>query len=226
MKLINWDRLLDISPRKILKKLGMKFNEKNEPVILSRYDYLEKYIVDQNPINMIEIGVWKGDRAEQFIQNVKSLKHYVGFDLFENISKDTFKSESKLFLYFISRFSAFFRLFDLKFKLYSTIHPEIVCKSYIISKFTWQKIQFLFSVSQNNTFIILFALQRYFSQWSGCEWFARGFFYRGLTESWNSYQGTVGFPVKETPSDLTLPVPPKTVLLEWIYSNRMNYIPF
>lgn len=94
MKLMNWDRLLDISPRKILKKLGMKFNEKNEPVILSRYDYLVKYIVDQNSINMIEIGVWKGDRAEQFIQNVKSLKHYVGFDLFENISKDTFKSES------------------------------------------------------------------------------------------------------------------------------------
>jgi predicted O-methyltransferase YrrM len=41
----------------------------------------------------MEIGVWRGDRALLFLELGLSLERYVGFDLFEDISQESFEAE-------------------------------------------------------------------------------------------------------------------------------------
>jgi len=42
---------------------------------------------------MIEVGVWRGDRAIQFLSLARNLTWYAGFDLFEGMDSETFASE-------------------------------------------------------------------------------------------------------------------------------------
>jgi predicted O-methyltransferase YrrM len=65
-----------------------------KPIIQSRYDYLMSLYINHKPISMIEIGVWRGDRALRFINEGEHLKRYVGFDLFEEMTDEKFQSES------------------------------------------------------------------------------------------------------------------------------------
>jgi hypothetical protein len=56
------------------------------PRITHRYEYLIDLFSRRRPRSLIEIGVWRGDRAIQFLEAGVDLERYVGFDLFEDLS--------------------------------------------------------------------------------------------------------------------------------------------
>jgi len=60
----------------------------------SRYGHMLALFRQHNPRNMIEIGVWRGDRTVHFISSGNALKKYVGFDLFEGMNNDKYQQES------------------------------------------------------------------------------------------------------------------------------------
>lgn len=60
----------------------------------SRYNHLLALFRQHNPRSMIEIGVWRGDRTIRFLEGGKSLRRYVGFDLFEGMTNDRYQQES------------------------------------------------------------------------------------------------------------------------------------
>jgi hypothetical protein len=60
-----------------------------------RYQYLIDLYSRRSPRTMIEIGVWRGDRAVQFLKMGANLERYVGFDLFDELS-DTLAVEEKM----------------------------------------------------------------------------------------------------------------------------------
>jgi predicted O-methyltransferase YrrM len=62
--------------------------------VSSRYSHLLKVARQVNPTSMVEIGVWRGDRAVQFLSELPQLRLYVGFDLFEDISDQRYMAES------------------------------------------------------------------------------------------------------------------------------------
>lgn len=63
-----------------------------------RYDQLFDIAKEVSPLNIMEIGVWTGERAKKLI-SIASKKHdipkvnYYGFDLFEIMGDDMFKKE-------------------------------------------------------------------------------------------------------------------------------------
>lgn len=59
----------------------------------SRYQELIDRFIACDPQRMIEIGVWKGDRAVEFLTRGTRLAEYVGFDLFEDITAELFVRE-------------------------------------------------------------------------------------------------------------------------------------
>lgn len=59
-----------------------------------RYDHLMSTFRSVDPASMIEIGVWRGDRAALFMADGKRLKRYVGFDLFEGMTDEVYTAES------------------------------------------------------------------------------------------------------------------------------------
>ena len=59
----------------------------------TRYDYLLHSFNLYQPRTMIEVGVWRGDRAIQFLSLARNLTWYAGFDLFEEMDSETFASE-------------------------------------------------------------------------------------------------------------------------------------
>jgi Methyltransferase domain len=63
------------------------------PLPYSRYDELEDRCRARNPERIMEIGVWRGDRAVRLIKCSTRLVEYVGFDLFEEMSEGTFERE-------------------------------------------------------------------------------------------------------------------------------------
>jgi len=58
-----------------------------------RYRHLLRRYTEINPESVIEVGVWKGDRADRFIRHGQRLQRYVGFDLFEAMDSDTHAAE-------------------------------------------------------------------------------------------------------------------------------------
>ncbi len=60
---------------------------------LSRYEHLLNVLKEVQPERVIEIGVWRGDRAEKFLEQVPSIRKYVGFDLFEEMTDEKFEQE-------------------------------------------------------------------------------------------------------------------------------------
>jgi hypothetical protein len=60
----------------------------------NRYEHLVHFVAKAKPRSMLEIGVWRGDRSEQFLQRVPELQDYVGLDLFEEIDSTTYQKES------------------------------------------------------------------------------------------------------------------------------------
>lgn len=77
----------------LLHGLGATANHAAQP-FRSRYDYLLHLARLHKPVNMIEIGVWCGDRAIRFLNSCFSLKLYVGFDLFEGLTAEKHVKES------------------------------------------------------------------------------------------------------------------------------------
>lgn len=60
----------------------------------SRYDQLLNLFRARNPVQMIEIGVWRGERSMQFILEGMALRRYIGFDLFEDMTDEKHNAES------------------------------------------------------------------------------------------------------------------------------------
>jgi hypothetical protein len=60
----------------------------------TRYAHLLEVVSGRNPRRLLEIGVWRGDRAEGFLKHTKALIDYVGADLFEEIDAETYAKES------------------------------------------------------------------------------------------------------------------------------------
>ena len=63
------------------------------PRRLTRYEHLLRLFQAEHPRRMIEIGVWRGDRAVQFLTAGERLEWYVGLDLFEAMDEQTFQGE-------------------------------------------------------------------------------------------------------------------------------------
>lgn len=68
------------------------------PGIAYRYDQLFNEIKKVKPKNIMEIGVWTGERARQMMDlasrfHPKSSLHYYGFDLFEIMDTEKFSKE-------------------------------------------------------------------------------------------------------------------------------------
>jgi hypothetical protein len=53
---------------------------------IHRYAYLIDLYSHRRPRSIVEIGVWRGNRAVQFLQAGVNLERYVGFDLFDDLS--------------------------------------------------------------------------------------------------------------------------------------------
>lgn len=60
----------------------------------TRYSHLGEVVSGINPRRLLEIGVWRGDRAEGFLRRTSALLDYVGADLFESIDAETYEKES------------------------------------------------------------------------------------------------------------------------------------
>lgn len=63
-----------------------------------RYKQIFKEIESLKPVSIMEIGTWNGERAVQMIRVAMKFRpvseiSYVGFDLFETITKDVYKHE-------------------------------------------------------------------------------------------------------------------------------------
>lgn len=63
-----------------------------------RYDQIYKIIDQRRPENIMEIGVWTGERAKKMISIVSKYKksseiNYYGFDLFEVMDQEKFSKE-------------------------------------------------------------------------------------------------------------------------------------
>lgn len=63
-----------------------------------RYEQIFQNIRQRKPLNIMEIGVWSGERAKEMILEANKFNkleniHYYGFDLFEEIDQETFKDE-------------------------------------------------------------------------------------------------------------------------------------
>lgn len=63
-----------------------------------RYDQIFKLVKQSKPSNIMEIGVWTGERAKKMIKIASEYKktsqiNYFGFDLFEVMDEDKFKKE-------------------------------------------------------------------------------------------------------------------------------------
>ena len=59
----------------------------------SRYKELIARFDSHQPERMLEIGVWKGDRAEMCLSLGRRLVEYVGFDLFDEMTDQCHESE-------------------------------------------------------------------------------------------------------------------------------------
>ena len=68
-----------------------------------RYNYLIDLYSRRHSRSIIEIGVWRGDRAVQFLQTGVNLERYVGFDLFDDLSS-ALATEEKMGLCTATRF--------------------------------------------------------------------------------------------------------------------------
>jgi Methyltransferase domain len=68
-----------------------------------RYNYLIDLYTRRRPRSLIEIGVWRGERAVQFLQTGVNLERYVGFDLFDDLSS-AIATEEKMGLCTATRF--------------------------------------------------------------------------------------------------------------------------
>jgi hypothetical protein len=87
--------------KSVLSNLGYEVKRKGQPQdsapspnwSKSRYQCLLELFAQEAPGRMIEIGVWKGDRSVQFLQQGRNLAEYVGFDLFEELTEDVAQSE-------------------------------------------------------------------------------------------------------------------------------------
>lgn len=84
--------------RKIIKKINVYLDyEENKKIIevfsYSRYNELIKRFINKKPVRVIEIGVWKGDRAVEFLTKCELIQEYVGFDLFEDMTGETHQKE-------------------------------------------------------------------------------------------------------------------------------------
>lgn len=75
---------------KFLNKLRRRLSGR----VPSRYEHLLWLARQQNPSSLVEIGVWRGDRSVQFLENLPDLNRFVGLDLFEEMQDDTFQAES------------------------------------------------------------------------------------------------------------------------------------
>lgn len=74
----------------ILKKIYLKFFGPK------RYNQLFDIIKKEKPKRIMEIGVWDGEHALQMITLAKEFSNkveYFGFDLFEDLDKETFSKE-------------------------------------------------------------------------------------------------------------------------------------
>jgi hypothetical protein len=87
------DRVTNKARRIAWAALGV---DRNPPIPSqpNRYEHMLGLFREQNPVAMIEIGVWRGDQSLQFLTQGKALKRYVGFDLFEGMTGEVFKAES------------------------------------------------------------------------------------------------------------------------------------
>jgi len=66
--------------------------------IPKRYDQLFDEVRNVKPANIMEIGVWKGERAKKMIElakryNTSDSIHYYGFDLFEIMDEEKYSKE-------------------------------------------------------------------------------------------------------------------------------------
>jgi hypothetical protein len=59
-----------------------------------RYAELIDRYVGLRVRKMIEVGVWRGDRSSLFLALNPALEDYVGFDLFQDITRDQYAAES------------------------------------------------------------------------------------------------------------------------------------
>lgn len=81
--------------QQIKRKLRAFLSARNsKPPLKSRYDYLLALFKLHDPKSMVEIGVWRGDRAVRFLSEGKSLRCYIGFDLFEEMTDEKYVQES------------------------------------------------------------------------------------------------------------------------------------
>ncbi len=69
-------------------------NRLRNPGPRTRYEHLIATVRACQPKSLLEIGVWRGDRGEQFLRAAPSLGDYVGADLFEGMDDATFTRES------------------------------------------------------------------------------------------------------------------------------------
>ncbi len=76
-----------------VKRKGLSHGEPPAFVSKSRYQHLLDLFVQKAPRRMIEIGVWKGDRAVQFIELGSNLVEYVGCDLFDDLTDEVALNE-------------------------------------------------------------------------------------------------------------------------------------
>jgi len=74
--------------------MGLLSRLLHPPRRLSRYEHLIELAVKAQPRSLLEIGVWRGDRGEQFLSSIPTLGDYVGLDLFEGMDSQTFTQES------------------------------------------------------------------------------------------------------------------------------------
>ena len=58
-----------------------------------RYCYLLQVAKQKDPRTVLEVGVWRGDRSEQFLKTLPRLERFVGFDLFEGMDDERFEHE-------------------------------------------------------------------------------------------------------------------------------------
>ena len=77
-----------------LARRGVRWFERRTRLAPGRYGELLERYSQLKPRRMLEIGVWRGDRSEQFVRLNEKLEHYVGFDLFEEMTDERHDLES------------------------------------------------------------------------------------------------------------------------------------